>query len=127
MAQNEPFLLYGPKSVGKSSVIRHLEFDTVSCVQLGTLVTSLEQVDLLIEYLEKRFAWFEAHSRLSRVFVMEDVQAVCPLIESGATANLVEFVKSNRVATWLLNKVKTTGLTLGVTCRHYSQVNAKLL
>jgi len=47
--------LYGVKDVGKSEFAKVLNFDLVDCIQIGTLCTSVEGVDSVLEYLELRF------------------------------------------------------------------------
>ena len=39
------------------------------------------------------------------VFVLDSVQGVCPNIEESSAQNVLEVVKSTRVANWLLEKV----------------------
>ena len=51
-------MLYGVKDVGKSSLARQLDFDVVDCIQIGTLCSSVDSVDAVLEYLELRYQTF---------------------------------------------------------------------
>lgn len=50
------FVLYGAAHVGKSYLLGSLDgsTDVIDCTQMGTLVTTLETVDTLLDYLQLR-------------------------------------------------------------------------
>ena len=56
--------------------------------------------------------------------MLDSVHAVCPLIDTQSPTKLLDFVKSNRITSWLLAKKE---IVMGITTRHYSMVNPRLL
>lgn len=84
--------------------MKQLDYDIVDCVQIGSLCSSVDTVDAVLEYLEFRFKTFVEMDR-HQVFVLDSVYGVCLNVEESTAQNMLEVVKSNRVATWLLEKV----------------------
>ncbi len=66
-------------------------------------VSSLEDVDLVIEYLEKRFQEFVSKSVPSHsVLVFDNINGLCASMDSDQPGSMTEQVKSLRVTKWLL-------------------------
>lgn len=75
--------MYGIKDVGKSALVRQLDFDVVDCIQIGTLCSSVDAVDVVLEYLELRYQTFIEMER-HEVFVLDSVQGICPNIDESS-------------------------------------------
>ena len=83
-ANNECFFVYGPASVGKSSIFAKDPFATIiDCTEMVNSISSLEDVDLALEYLEKRFQ--DYHKRAIPKYstlVFDNINGLCSLLSS---------------------------------------------
>ena len=52
------FILYGAAYVGKTFLVNNIKGSTeiIDCTQMGTLVSSLDSIDTLLEYLQLKLA-----------------------------------------------------------------------
>lgn len=62
---------------------------------MGTLVTSIDQIDLLLEYLQLRVAVILEDPSPSKLVIFDNSQAITPKEEENL--GLVNIVKSERV------------------------------
>jgi hypothetical protein len=62
---------------------------------MGTLVTSIDQIDLLLEYLQLRVAFILEDPSPSKLVIFDNAQAITPKEEENL--GLVNIVKSERV------------------------------
>jgi hypothetical protein len=62
---------------------------------MGTLVTSIDQIDLLLEYLQLRVAFILEDPSPSKLVILDNAQAITPKEEENL--GLVNIIKSERV------------------------------
>ena len=92
------------------------------------LISSLEDVELALEYLEKRFCAFQSKRLPQGVLVFDNINGLCGSQGEESAGSMVEQVKSERVTRWLLSKVEDCqAVTMVIIARHFSLVNARLL
>lgn len=78
----------------------------LDCTEMVNSVSSLEDVDLVLEYLEKRFEHFQSKLVPSQsVLIFDNINGLCASLDSDSPGSMVEQVKSERVTRWLLQKV----------------------
>ena len=70
-------------------------------------ISSLEDIDLALEYLEKRYQAFVNKNLPRGILVFDNINGLCASQgEDSAGASMVEQVKSERVTRWLLSKLE---------------------
>ena len=64
-----------------------------------------------------------------KLFVLDNVNGICPNLEElTQPGSAADIVKSERIASWLVNKIaKHPGVSMVVIARHFSLVNTRLL
>ena len=90
------FILYGVSRVGKTYISSMIEAEFIDCIQMGTLVSSLDQIDLLLEYLQLRINLVLEDPSPCKLVIFDNVQAIAPKEEENL--GLVNIVKSERVS-----------------------------
>lgn len=91
---------------------------------MGTLVTSVDSIETMLEYLQLRVDRALADPK-ERLIIFDNVQAIAPKEEDGL--GVVNIVKSERATRWLCDLVEDRKLRIGLVARHYSLVNQRLL
>mmetsp|Transcript_3830 Transcript_3830/g.5119 ORF Transcript_3830/g.5119 Transcript_3830/m.5119 type:complete len:171 (+) Transcript_3830:909-1421(+) len=93
-------------------------------------ISSLEDVEAAIEYLEKRFESYVSSLALKHrsCLIFDNINGLCSKFTSEQPGSMVEQVKSERITNWLLQKVEANPETsVGIIARHFSLVNDRLL
>ena len=121
--------MYGGASIGKSFFFeRDPQAEIIDCTEMVNLISSLEDIEMALEYLEQRYQAFQSKKLPQGVLVFDNVNGLCASQgEDSAGASMVEQVKSERVTRWLLNKLEEQSFTMVIIARHFSLVNARLL
>jgi hypothetical protein len=67
--------LFGAAKIGKSFLVNMLDgcTDVVDCTQMGTVVTTIEQIDLLIEYLELRLQEILKEPAVDKLLIFDNI------------------------------------------------------
>ena len=60
------------------------------------------------------------------VFILDNINCICPLINKDAPPNLVETIKSEKFSEIIQTWIEKQEVHLLALCRHYSQVNPSL-
>ena len=92
-------------------------------------ISSLEDVEIALEYLEKRFENYLLKAiPLYSTLVFDNINGLCSALSSDQPGSMVEQVKSERFTSWLLEKIDLhPEVSIGIISRHFSLVNERLL
>eukprot|EP00347_Sterkiella_histriomuscorum_P013019 403366324 len=135
--QESTCLLYGPQQVGKTFVTQNLIIEDfqknegyfiqyIDCNKISTHISSQEQIDIAVEYLNQKYQ--ECLKMKPSLMILDNLNALCSAISNDEQLNLIEQVKSQKVAKFLIKNVieKEQVQILGIV-RHYMSLNSKLL
>ena len=103
--------------------------EVIDCTEMVNSIAQLDDIDVALEYLERRFEQFVKTSLPQRsILVFDNINGLCSSLDSDQPGSMVEQVKSERATRWLLNKIEDhPDVTMVLIARHFSLVNARLL
>jgi hypothetical protein len=122
------FILYGAAYVGKTFLVNNLKGSTeiIDCTQMGTLVSSLDSIDTLLEYLQLKLARVMDDPSPSKLIVFDNIHAIAP--KEDSSIGMVNIIKSERVTQWLCMLIDDNpDVKICLVTRHFSLINQKLL
>ena len=122
------FILYGAAYVGKTFLVNNLKGSTeiIDCTQMGTLVSTLDSIDTLLEYLQLKLVRVMDDPSSSKLIVFDNIHAIAP--KEDSSIGMVNIIKSERVTQWLCRLIDDNpDFKLCLVTRHFSLINQKLL
>ena len=93
---------------------------------MGTLVSSLDAIDTLLEYLQLKLTRVMEDPSPSKLLVFDNIHAIAP--KEDNSIGMVHIIKSERVTQWLCRLIDDCpDLKVCLVTRHFSLINQKLL
>lgn len=95
--------LYGPAHLGKTFLAKGLIASEafkvyVDCSHFVNHLGSVENVQILEEYLTMQYQRSVAHKDFKSVFILDNVNCICPMLSKDQQPSLVDTIKSERFA-----------------------------
>lgn len=137
LEEKTPVLLYGPQSVGKTYLAKHLlkpqlesqgyYVQYIDCNALSAQLTNADYIDHALDYILAQYS--QAMRMTPSLLILDNLHALTPAIstDGGEQFNILDYLKSLKITALLQRLIEREEVAFLGIARHYMSLNTKML
>lgn len=123
-SEKQASLIYGQSKVGKSWLAKQCFYPkafkiVIDCASFAALVTSVDVVKVLEEYLTMQYKRAIMHGS-SSVIILDNINAICAAITKDSQPTLLDRIRTEKFSQMTTRWIEDQEVTLVCICRHFT-------